>query len=237
MALHGSIACSRVKPQTAAKGLNLNDREVQQIQQQLVGLQARHKANPADPKVTLELATIYLRLKQNEQALKLLDSLVKQPGLEISTRFTVASVYQNLGQGVKAEQQKGIAREALKQLEAKLAAEPGNFDLALDLATTHVQLGQAQRGVDVLAHAIRAADDQHDQPVDGLPVFQPSRQPETTGVSSRGAHPQDAVQPGRLVRLGGGAGRPAGSDGRLVGHLGQGTRARQTAPGNQRVGG
>ena len=142
------------KPQTAAKGLNLNDREVQQIQQQLVGLQARHKANPADPKVTLELATIYLRLKQNEQALKLLDSLVKQPGLEISTRFTVASVYQNLGQGVKAEQQNGIAREALKQLEAKLAAEPGNFDLALDLATTHVQLGQAQRGVDVLAQAV-----------------------------------------------------------------------------------
>ncbi len=142
------------KPQTAAKGLNLNDREVQQIQQQLVELQARHKANPADPKVTLELATIYLRLKQDEQALKLLDSLVKQPGLEISTRFTVASVYQNLGQGVKAEQQKGIAREALKQLEAKLAAEPGNFGLALDLATTHVQRGQAQRGVDVLAQAV-----------------------------------------------------------------------------------
>ena len=73
--------------------------------------------------MTLELATIYLRLKQNEQALKLLDSLVKQPGLEISTRFTVASVYQNLGEGVKAEQQNGIAREALKQLEVKLAAE------------------------------------------------------------------------------------------------------------------
>ncbi len=140
--------------QAAPQGLNLSDQDVKQIQQQLVGLQQRHKANPADPKVTLELATIYLRLKQNEQALKLLDSLVKQPGLEISTRFTIASVYQNLGQGVKAEQQKGIAREAFKQLEAKLAAEPGNFGLALDLATTHVQLGQAQRGVDVLAQAV-----------------------------------------------------------------------------------
>jgi Tfp pilus assembly protein PilF len=105
--------------------------------------------------VTLELATIYLRLKQDEQALKLLDSLVKQPGLEISTRLTVASVYQNLGQGVKADQQNGIAREELKQLEAKLAGEPGNFELALDLATTHVQLGQAQRGVDVLAQTIQ----------------------------------------------------------------------------------
>ena len=144
-----------VGSQAAPQGLNLSDQDVKQIQQQLVGLQTRHKANPADPKVTLELAAIYLRLKQDEQALKLLDSLVKQPGLEISTRFTVASVYQNLGQGVKAEQQNGIAREALKQLEAKLAAEPGNFDLALDLATTHVQLGQAQRGVDVLAHAIQ----------------------------------------------------------------------------------
>jgi tetratricopeptide (TPR) repeat protein len=140
--------------QAAPQGLNLSDQDVKQIQQQLVGLQQRHKANPADPKVTLELATIYLRLKQNEQALKLIDSLIQQPGLEISTRFTIASVYQNLGQGVKAEQQKGIAREAFKQLEAKLAAEPGNFGLALDLATTHVQLGQAQRGVDVLAQAV-----------------------------------------------------------------------------------
>ena len=140
--------------QAAAQGLNLSDQEVQQIQQQLVGLQQRHTANPDDPKVTLELATIYLRLKQNDQALKLLDSLVQQPGLEISTRFTVASVYQNLGQGTKAEQQNKIAREALKLLEAKLAAEPGNFNLALDLATTHVQLGQAQRGVDVLSQAV-----------------------------------------------------------------------------------
>ena len=72
---------------------------MQQIQQQLVGLQQRHTANPDDPKVTLELATIYLRLKQNDQALKLIDALVQKPGLEISTRFTVASVYQNLGQG------------------------------------------------------------------------------------------------------------------------------------------
>jgi len=141
--------------QAATKGLNLSDQEVQQIQQQLVSLQRRHQANPADPKVTLELATIYLRLKQNDQALKLIDSLVQQPGLEISTRFTVAAVYQNLGQGMKAEQQNKIAQEGLKQLEAKLATEPGNFDLALDLATTHVQLGQAQRGVDVLAQAIQ----------------------------------------------------------------------------------
>jgi Tfp pilus assembly protein PilF len=141
--------------QATPEGLNLSDQDVKQIQQQLVGLQQRHRANPADSKVTLELATIYLRLKQDEQALKLLDSLVKQPGLEISTRLTVASVYQNLGQGVKADQQNGIAREELKQLEAKLAGEPGNFELALDLATTHVQLGQAQRGVDVLAQTIQ----------------------------------------------------------------------------------
>jgi predicted Zn-dependent protease len=105
--------------------------------------------------VTLELAAIYLRLKQNDQALKLLDSLVHQPRLEISTRFTIASVYQNLGQGVKAEQQNGIARKALKQLEANLAAEPGNFDMALDLATTHVQLGQAQNGINVMAQAVQ----------------------------------------------------------------------------------
>ena len=142
------------KPPAVEKGLGLSDQEIQQIQQQLVGLQQRHTANPDDPKVTLELATIYLRLKQNDQALKLIDSLVQQPGLEISTRFTVASVYKNLGQGAKAEQQNRIAREALRQLEAKLAAEPGNFDLALGLATTHVQRGQAQRGVDVLAQAV-----------------------------------------------------------------------------------
>ena len=80
------------KPPAAGKGLGLSDQEIQQIQQQLVGLQQRHTANPDDPKVTLELATIYLRLKQNEQALKLIDALVQQPGLEISTRFTVAAV-------------------------------------------------------------------------------------------------------------------------------------------------
>ncbi|MDP7049050.1 MAG: DUF2723 domain-containing protein [Verrucomicrobiota bacterium] len=142
------------KPPAAEKGLGLSDPEIQQIQQQLVGLQQRHAANPDDPKVTLELATIYLRLKQNDQALKLIDALVQQPGLEISTRFTIGSVYQNLGQGTKAEQQNKIARDELRQLEIQLAAEPANFELALDLATTHVQLGQAQRGVGVLAKVI-----------------------------------------------------------------------------------
>jgi len=142
------------KPAATEKGLGLGDPEIQQIQQQLVGLQQRHAANPDDPRVTLELATIYLRLKKNDQALKLIDALVQQPGLEISTRFTIASVYQNLGQGTKAEQQDKIARDALRQLEARLAAEPANFELALDLATTHVQLGQAQKGTDVMANAV-----------------------------------------------------------------------------------
>jgi len=142
------------KPAATEKGLGLSEPEIQQIQQQLVGLQQRHAANPDDPRVTLELATIYLRLKQNDQALKLIDALVQQPGLEISTRFTIASVYQNLGQGTKAEQQDKIARDALRQLEARLAAEPANFELALDLATTHVQLGQAQKGTDVMANAV-----------------------------------------------------------------------------------
>ena len=142
------------KPAATEKGLGLSEPEIQQIQQQLVGLQRRHAANPDDPRVTLELATIYLRLKQNDQALKLIDALVQQPGLEISTRFTIASVYQNLGQGTKAEQQDKIARDALRQLEARLAAEPANFELALDLATTHVQLGQAQKGTDVMANAV-----------------------------------------------------------------------------------
>jgi len=142
------------KPAATEKGLSLGDPEIQQIQQQLVGLQQRHAANPDDPRVTLELATIYLRLKKNDQALKLIDALVQQPGLEISTRFTIASVYQNLGQGTKAEQQDKIARDALRQLEARLAAEPANFELALDLATTHVQLGQAQKGTDVMANAV-----------------------------------------------------------------------------------
>ena len=142
------------KPAATEKGLGLSEPEIQQIQQQLVGLQQRHAANPDDPRVTLELATIYLRLKQNDQALKLIDALVQQPGLEISTRFTIASVYQNLGQGTKAEQQDKIARDALRQLEARLAAEPANFEFALDLATTHVQLGQAQKGTDVMANAV-----------------------------------------------------------------------------------
>ena len=142
------------KSAATEKGLGLGDPEIQQIQQQLVGLQQRHAANPDDPRVTLELATIYLRLKQNDQALKLIDALVQQPGLEISTRFTIASVYQNLGQGTKAEQQDKIARDALRQLEARLAAEPANFELALDLATTHVQLGQAQKGTEVMANAV-----------------------------------------------------------------------------------
>ena len=142
------------KPAATEKGLGLSEPEIQQIQQQLVGLQQRHAANPDDPRVTLELATIYLRLKKNDQALKLIDALVQQPGLEISTRFTIASVYQNLGQGTKAEQQDKIARDALRQLEARLAAEPANFELALDLATTHVQLGQAQKGTDVMANAV-----------------------------------------------------------------------------------
>ena len=142
------------KMDSVEKGLGLSEQEKQQIQQQLVGLQQRHTANPDDPKVTLELATIYLRLKQNDQALKLLDALVLQPGLEIGTRFTIASVYENIGQSIKAEQQTKIVRDELRQLEIRLNGEPSNFELALDLATTHVQLGQSQKGIDVLAKVV-----------------------------------------------------------------------------------
>ena len=49
-------------------GLGLSSQEIQQIQQQLLALQQRHTANPSDPQVTLELATIYLRLKQDDAA-------------------------------------------------------------------------------------------------------------------------------------------------------------------------
>ena len=85
-------------------GLGLSSQEIQQIQQQLLALQQRHTANPSDPQVTLELATIYLRLKQDDAALKLIDTLVKQPTLDIGTRF-MASVYRSLGQAAKADEQ------------------------------------------------------------------------------------------------------------------------------------
>ena len=141
-------------PASTSAGLGLSSQEIQQIQQQLLALQQRHSANPNDPKVTVELAAIYLRLKQNDAALKLIDNLVKQPSLGVSTRFTVASVYRALGQAAKADEQQKLATDALKKLEADVAAAPGKFDDALQLASTHVQLGQNQKGVDVLTKSI-----------------------------------------------------------------------------------
>jgi len=135
-------------------GLGLSSQEIQQIQQQLLALQQRHTANPSDPQVTLELATIYLRLKQDDAALKLIDALVKQPTLDIGTRFTVASVYRSLGQAAKADEQNRLAGDALKKLEADVTAKPGDFDQALRLASTHVLMGQNQKGVDVLIKSI-----------------------------------------------------------------------------------
>ncbi|MEE2613949.1 MAG: DUF2723 domain-containing protein [Verrucomicrobiota bacterium] len=136
-------------------GLNLSDQEIQKIQQQLVVLKQRHQVDPNDPKVTLELASIYIRLKQNVQALKLVDSLVLQPNLEIGMRFTVASIYNALGQSVKANEQNGIAVVALRKLEADVEKEPSKFDQALRLATVQIQLGQNQKGVNVLLNTIR----------------------------------------------------------------------------------
>ncbi|MBO61758.1 MAG: hypothetical protein CMO63_07310 [Verrucomicrobiales bacterium] len=135
-------------------GLGLSSQEIQQIQQQLIALQQRHTANPSDPQVTLELATIYLRLKQDDAALKLIDALVKQPNLEISTRFTVASLYRSLGQVAKADEQNRMAGDALQKLEANVAAKPGDFDQSLRLASAHVLMGQNQKGVDVLIKSI-----------------------------------------------------------------------------------
>ena len=135
-------------------GLNLSDQEIQQIQQQLVVLKQRHQVDPKDPKVTLELASIYIRLKQNVQAMKLVDSLVNQPDLGIGIRFTVASIYNALGQSVKASEQNTIAVEALKKLEKDVGAEPSRFDQVLRLATVQVQLGQNQKGVNVLLKSI-----------------------------------------------------------------------------------
>ncbi|MAD22574.1 MAG: hypothetical protein CMO44_00180 [Verrucomicrobiales bacterium] len=134
--------------------LNLSDQEIQKIQQQLIVLKQRHQVDPNDPKVTLELASIYIRLKQNVQAMKLVDSLVQQPNLEIGIRFTVASIYNALGQSVKANEQNGIAVAALRELEADVEKEPSKFDLALRLATVQVQLGQNQKGVNVLLNLI-----------------------------------------------------------------------------------
>ena len=152
--LRGETAATGTETQSQPSGLNLSGQEIQQIQQQLLALQDRHKANPNDPKVTIELATIYLRLKENDAALKLIDSLVKQPDLDIGTRFAVASVYRALGQADKANEQNKIAGEALQRLEADVEAAPGQFNQALRLASLHVQLGQNQKGVDVLTKSI-----------------------------------------------------------------------------------
>jgi len=135
-------------------GLALSSQEIQRINQQLLGLQQRHKANPNDPSVTLELAMIYLRLKKNDAALRLIDALVKQPDLELGTRFAVASVYRTLGQAAKADEQNKLAGDALKKLEENVAAAPGKFDQALRLASTHVQLGLNRKGVDVITRSI-----------------------------------------------------------------------------------
>ena len=135
-------------------GLNLNDQEIQKIQQQLVVLKQRHQIDPNDPKVTLELASIYIRLKQNAQALKLVDSLLLQSDLEIGIRFTVASIYNALGKVDKANEQNGVAVAELQKLEAEFEKEPSKFDLALRLATVQVQLGQKQKGVNVLLKTI-----------------------------------------------------------------------------------
>ena len=135
-------------------GLNLSDQEIQKIQQQLVVLKQRHQVDPNDPKVTIELASIYIRLKQNAQALKLLDSLVKQPNLEIGIRFSLASIYKALGQSVKANEQNGIAVVALRKLQAEVEKDPSKFDQALRLATVQVQLGQNQKGVNMLLKII-----------------------------------------------------------------------------------
>jgi thioredoxin-like negative regulator of GroEL len=120
----------------------------------LVVLKQRHQIDPNDPKVTLELASIYIRLKQNAQALKLVDSLLLQSDLEIGIRFTVASIYNALGKVDKANEQNGVAVAELQKLEAEFEKEPSKFDLALRLATVQVQLGQKQKGVNVLLKTI-----------------------------------------------------------------------------------
>ena len=47
-----------------------------------------------------------------------------------------------------------LAGDALKKLETDVTAKPGDFDQALRLASTHVLMGQNQKGVDVLIKSI-----------------------------------------------------------------------------------
>jgi tetratricopeptide (TPR) repeat protein len=119
------------------------------MRQQLGDLEAAASTNLSDPKAAFELASIYIQLQRTNEAIALLDRVLSQPDIAVTTVLSVANAYAELQQGSRLE-------SALLRLTA---VSPESPEAWYDLASVRSILGKPSQSLEALERALQLSDD------------------------------------------------------------------------------
>jgi len=100
------------------------------------------QANPADFQKAFNLASGYLQMQRNDQAMQVLDGVLNSPRADAGAIRGVLDAYATLN--------RPKLQTAVDNLQTRVRANPTNFQLAIGLAEGYVQLQQNDRAVQTL---------------------------------------------------------------------------------------
>ncbi len=114
------------------------------IEKTVVKLEAMNKADPANSQAAIGLAEGYRHLHKNEDAVRVLDQLVNQPGANDKAVLGAASIYAEMGNIPKLE---GALQKLVKVI-------PDNPEAWYDLAALEANLGKSTEALAALRQAL-----------------------------------------------------------------------------------
>ena len=119
--------------------------QIGSMRQQLGDLEAAATTDLADPKAAFELASIYVQMQRTNEALALLDRVLNQPEIAVTTVLAVANAYAELQQGPRLE-------SALLRLTL---VSPESPEAWYDLASVRAILGKSNQSLEALERAFQ----------------------------------------------------------------------------------
>jgi len=100
------------------------------------------QANPADFQKAFNLASTYLQMQRSDQAMQVLDGVLNNPRADAGAIRGVLDAYATLN--------RPKLQPAVDNLQARVRANPTNFQVSIGLAEGYVQLQQNDRAVQTL---------------------------------------------------------------------------------------
>ena len=119
--------------------------QIGNMRQQLGDLEATASASLTNPRAAFELASAYLQMQRTNEALALLDRILNQPDITVTTLLSVANAYAELQQGDRLE-------TALNRL---IVVSPESPEAWYDLASVRAILGKSGQSLVALERALQ----------------------------------------------------------------------------------